>query len=686
MAIEDEALELLHALADPDATFRDGQYDAIHHLVERRRHVLCVQRTGWGKSAVYFIATRLLRDRGSGPTVLISPLIALMRNQIEAATRIGIRAATVNSATVAEWDRIFESLEDDEVDLLLISPERLNNEAFRTDVLPGFIDRIGLLVIDEAHCISDWGHDFRPDYRRIRSLIGELDDEAAVLCTTATANNRVIADIQEQLGGMVLLTVRGTLDRPSLRLEALDIPSQAERLAWLATFVPALGGSGIVYCLTVRDTINVAAWLRAEGIDAEAYSGETDDETRIAIEQKLLGNEVKAVVATSALGMGYDKPDLGFVVHFQSPGSPIAYYQQVGRAGRQLGEAHAVLLRGREDREIQDFFISQAFPPEERVQSVVDLLDRAGGPVKLNDILTEVNIGKGRLEAILKTLEVDGVVRRAGGGYARTEESWTYDGDRVERVTATRRDEQAAMDDYGRAQSCLMRFLRRQLDDAEAQACGRCSVCTSPRFAAPLDRDLVVAAVEHIRDRPVVFVPRKQWPSGTGLGRIPEDVRTGEGRALSVYADAGWGSAVRDGKFSREHFDDALVDASARLIASWAPDPPPTWVTAVPSLRRPELVPDFAARLASACGLPFHPVVRKVTDTAPQKHMLNSQQQALNVRGSFAIDGAPPDGPALLVDDMVDSRWTFTVVGALLREAGVPAIHPFALASTAVRG
>ena len=407
--------ELLKRLAGPEAPFREHQLEAITDLVDDRARVLCVQRTGWGKSAVYFLATSLLREQGAGPALIVSPLLALMRNQIAAAEKLGIRAHTINSTNRDGWDEVRQLLEEDAVDLLLISPERLNNPQFRNTMLPLFAERVGLLVVDEAHCISDWGHDFRPDYRRLQEMIARLPAGVAVLCTTATANDRVVADVAEQLQlghAGALKTYRGPLGRESLRLEVVDLPAQADRLAWLATHLPELPGSGIVYTLTKRDADTVAEWLNGHGVPAEAYSGEVDTEQRVGVEERLLRNELKAVVATSALGMGYDKPDLGFVVHYQAPGSVISYYQQVGRAGRAIERADVVLLRGREDRRIQDFFIEQAFPPKDRVDRVLEALDDDGATT--NELMGAVNLGKGRIEAMLKVLDVEGAVTRDG--------------------------------------------------------------------------------------------------------------------------------------------------------------------------------------------------------------------------------------------------------------------------------
>jgi ATP-dependent DNA helicase RecQ len=674
--------ELLRRLtAGVAAGFRPGQWEAIEQLVERRGRVLVVQRTGWGKSAVYFVATRLLRDRGAGPTLLVSPLLALMRNQIQMAERAGVRAATINSGNRDEWDEIERQVRLGAVDLLLISPERLNNDRFRQDVLSDLVKTVGLLVVDEAHCISDWGHDFRPDYRRISRVLRLLPRNVPVLCTTATANDRVVGDIVEQLGDG-LRVIRGALDRESLVLGAADLPQQAQRLAWLARAVPRLPGSGIVYCLTVDDTKRVAGWLRANGIDAVAYSGESEHEDRLVFEEKLLGNHVKAVVATSALGMGFDKPDLTFVVHYQSPGSPIAYYQQVGRAGRAVDRALGILLRGTEDKDIQDYFIRTAFPSEAQAEQVVALLEQRAEPVGISEIEREVNVRHTRAETMLKVLEVEGAVERVDRKWRRTLQPWTYDLGRAERVTALRRHEQEAMVRYGATSECRMTFLRRELDDPEAVPCGRCDNCTGRRVGTELEPGLVREAQVHLRAWRLEIPPRRQWPVGLAAprGRIPAALRLEPGRTLSQYGDGGWGSVVKQAKYQHHRYPDELVDAALRLLRDWAPVPRPVWVACIPSTTSPSLVPDFAQRLAAALGLPLHDVVRRVRPTRPQKEMENSVQQLLNVHTAFEVVTPVPDGPVLLIDDVVDSGWTLTTVGVALREAGSDIVYPFTLA------
>ena len=337
-----------------NATFRDGQEEAIRHIVEGRGRLLVVQRTGWGKSFVYFIATNLLREQGHGPALLISPLLSLMRNQLLAAQRMGVRAVTINSDNPNDWDSIERAIINNEVDILLISPERLANERFQTQVLSQVAARIALLVIDEAHCISDWGHDFRPHYRLIERIVRALPPNLRLLATTATANDRVMDDLQAVLGPQLDI-LRGDLNRPSLLLQTIRLSTQEERMAWLAEQLPNLPGSGIIYTLTVRDANRLSDWLKSRGINVEAYTGQTD--SRDELEQNLLDNKVKALVATTALGMGFDKPDLAFVIHYQTPGSVVAYYQQVGRAGRALESAYGVLLSGHEETDIIDYFI-----------------------------------------------------------------------------------------------------------------------------------------------------------------------------------------------------------------------------------------------------------------------------------------------------------------------------------------
>jgi ATP-dependent DNA helicase RecQ len=669
----------------PAARFREGQEEAIRHVVEGRGRLLVVQKTGWGKSFVYFIATKLLREERDGPTLLISPLLALMRNQIAAAERMGVKAETINSDNQDEWTEVEARIRRNEVDILLISPERLANERFRSEVLASIAQRVALLVIDEAHCISDWGHDFRPRYRLIERIARTLPRNLRLLATTATANNRVMKDLQAVLGPNLVVS-RGDLNRPSLRLQTIRLPSQSERLAWLASQVPTLRGNGVIYTLTVRDAVLVADWLKSRGLTVEPYTGETG-EGRSQLEQALLENRVKALVATTALGMGFDKPDLAFVIHYQTPGSVVAYYQQVGRAGRAIDAAYGVLLSGDEETDITDYFIKTAFPTRDEVQEVLDALNSEPHGLSVPELMAKVNLSKSRIEKTIEllSLESPAPVVKQGSKWQLTatnlsEEFWR----RAERLTDLRRKEQRQMQDYVDLTSGHMEFLIQALDGDP----GTIRPPALPLLPTTTDPSIVRQAVAFLRRTSLPIEPRKKWPDG-GMpqyqlkGKIPPSHQAQPGKALCIWRDAGWGALVQEGKYRDGRFSDELVEACVRLVQEWNPQPAPAWVTGIPSLRHPDLVACFVRRLAAGLNLPFHMVIEKIEDRPEQKTMENSTQQARNIDGALAISVRQvPAGPVLLVDDMVDSRWTLTVAAWLLRSYGSGEVWPLALAFT----
>ncbi len=683
--VDQAAAAVLAELAGPDAVLRPDQLAAIDALVTHRQRVLLVQATGWGKSAVYWIATRLLRASGAGPTLVVSPLLALMRNQVAAAQKAGIKAATINSANIDDWHEIEARIHADEIDVLLISPERLNNPRFRADVLPSLAATVGLLVIDEAHCISDWGHDFRPDYRRIADVLAGLAPGVPVLAATATANQRVEADVAGQIGEATR-TFRGSLDRPSLHLAVADVPTAAEQLAWLDAWTDSHAGPGLVYCLTVSEAQRVAGHLISRGVAAAAYTGSTPAPEREQIEAGLDDGTLACVVATSALGMGYDNPLLAYVVHLGSPSSPIAYYQQVGRAGRGRVDAEVVLVPTKTEADIWAYFASTAMPPKDTVESVLAAL-AANGPSTVMELESMVNLRRGRLEALLKVLDVEGAVDRNGSSWFTTGSTWTYDEDRYRQLAASREAEQEAMRAYQRATGCRLRFLRDELDDPNATDCGRCDNCTGVRVDQALDQDAVARAQQFLRGAEVPIEPRKQWPRGLEgrKGNITPDHRAEEGRALAFGTDPGW-SEVLGPLFAGPDGPptDELVRGVAAALKVWPWDRRPEWVTWVPSRTRPLLVEGLAARLAEMGKMELVEAVTRVqADSSPQARMENSATQAANVIEAFAFgrtDGGDlPQGPGLVLDDALRSGWTMTVVAAGLRAAGSGPILPFVL-------
>jgi len=692
-----DAEELLHAaVGNTKAQFRKGQWEAIDALANRRQKILVVQRTGWGKSLVYFISTRILRDQGAGPTIIVSPLLALMRNQIEAARRLNIRAETINSTNRNEWQRVQEQILANQVDAVLISPERLANEHFREEVLRPVADRIGLLVVDEAHCISDWGHDFRPDYRRLVNILKQMPPNMPLLGTTATANNRVINDIQTQLGDIEIQ--RGPLVRESLRLQTLTLPDQVSRLAWLAQNIPALPGTGIVYALTRRDVEQVTKWLNEHGVSANAYYGGVQHEDfggsnayREYLEDLFLDNKIKTLVATTALGMGYDKPDLGFVIHYQAPGSVVGYYQQVGRAGRAIDTAYGILLSGNEDENIHRYFRRSAFPGERDVQEVLTLLEESDG-LSIFQIQAKLNLHMGQIEKVLKMVSVENPapVIKVGSRWRRTPTHYQMDHERIRRLTRQRESEWREVQDYISSGTCLMAYLQKALDDSEATPCGQCSVCQGePIVPVQINHSLAVEASRFLRHAEMEIKPKKQVAAGAFEaypfpGNLPPELRAEQGRVLSRWGDAGYGQWVAEDKHAGR-FRDELAEAVDEMIrVRWQPAPAPQWITCVPSRRHPDLVPDFASRLAARLELPFRDVIAKVCDNEPQKMQQNRYHQCRNLDGAFKVSENIPEEPVLLVDDIIDSGWTVTVLAALLRRAGSGPVYPVALASASV--
>ncbi len=681
-----------------DAQFRDGQLEAVEALVTGRRRVLVVQRTGWGKSAVYFVATALRRSQGAGPTLIVSPLLALMRDQVAAAARAGVRAVTMNSGNAEEWGQVSAALAADEVDVLLVSPERLNNPRFRAEQLPDLAARCGLLVVDEAHCISDWGHDFRPDYRRIRDLLGDLPPATPVLATTATANARVVDDVAEQLGtgGHDVLTLRGPLARQSLRLGVLRLPSAQDRLAWLVAHLDDLPGSGIVYTLTVSGAEDLATLLRSAGHAVRSYTGRTDPAERIEAEDLLRRNEVKALIATSALGMGFDKPDLGFVVHVGAPSSPIAYYQQVGRAGRATERADVLLLPGTEDRDIWAYFASASMPRQQDARTVLTVLGEASRPLSTAALEPAVDVRRTRLELLLKVLDVDGAVSRVSGGWVATGVDWTYDAERYQRVDEARRREQQLMLDYEATTGCRMAFLQTALDDDTAAPCGRCDRCTTPWYAAEVPDAARQQAGDQLARVGVEIEPRAQWPSGMSRlgvdvsGRIAADERPLEGRAVARLTDLGWGQRLRELLAAPDApAPEPLLLACVGVLRDWGWRERPVAVVALPSRRRPELVRSVAAAISERGRLPLLGELDLV-DGGPtgepggnSAFRLAGVWQRLVVGDALRQAVAGVNGPVLLVDDLVDSRWTLTVAAAALRQAGADDVLPFTLAVAA---
>ena len=682
------ALELLKkGTGQPHSAFREDQEKAIKSVVEGGKRLLVVQKTGWGKSFVYFIATKLLREMGTGPALLVSPLLSLMRNQIDAAKRMGLRAVKVTSDNRAEWGDVFEKITRKEIDILLISPERLSNEEFKEQVLSKIAATISLLIVDEAHCISDWGHDFRPDYRYLERIVKNLPPNLRILATTATANNRVMRDLVEVLGSN-LEVLKGDLNRNSLTLQTIEIPGQAQRLDWLAKTLPNLQGTGIIYAMTVKDAELIAYWLKSRGLNVESYTGQLDTERREELETALLENKVKALVATVALGMGYDKPDISFVIHFQMPGSAVGYYQQVGRGGRAIKSAYGILLKGGEDYRINEWFIKSAFPTPNEVVEILTAFEDEPDGLSTSELCGKVNLSLGRIKTTIDilSLESPAPILKTDGKWQLTSSALSMNfWSRAKRLTDLRYKELNQMVEYVKLPfGAHMNFLIKELDgDTDT-----IKPQILPALPELIDKNLQGLGLKFLYGFHRSLEPRKKWPN-EGMqayrlkGLIKAEHRAEVGRSLCYYNDDGWGKLVQEGKYKTNNFSDQLVDACLDMIKKWNPKPFPTWVTCLPSLRNPTLVPDFAKKLASALKLPFVMAITKTMERPPQKEMANSIKQARNIDGSLAVKNLPfNNGPVFLIDDTVDSKWTFTVASWILRNNGSGQVWPLALAIT----
>lgn len=672
--------EILHLLYGENSEFRDGQYEAIEATLTQKR-TLVVQRTGWGKSLVYFICTKLMREQHRGVTMVISPLLVLMSNQIEAAEKLGLKCDALNSSVKDRREDIIRSLENDELDMIFVTPETL----FSVDVQEHLKNiKIGLFVIDEAHCISDWGHDFRLEYGRLNDIIKGLPDNVPILCTTATANDRVVNDINNQLGGEVYIS-RGPLSRKSLSIQVLKLQSRIERYAWLLENLPKLPGSGIIYCLTQRDCDYLSDFLNKNGISAAAYysrsGGEEAENLNTEAIEKFSRNEIKAIVATIKLGMGYDKGDIAFVIHYQTPENIVSYYQQIGRAGRNIDDAYTFLMCGEEDKDIIDFFIKTAFPKKEETDALMDIISKNDG-ITLNQLDATLNIRRSRMKKSLMFLLHDGFIIKDGTKYYAAAKKYIYNKAHYDEITAIRIREAEQIREFIDTDKCYSKFVVNCLDDRTAAECGRCANCLRHDILpSKISSESAKKAADYIDGQRFTIIPRKMWAESdvTKYSKIKFPNQTGI--CLSRYGEAGYGELVKSGKYVTKRFSDELVGKSSAMLSEFVRENNIGCICPVPSLRS-NIVGDFAKRLAEMLKIEYAELLVK-KDAPPQKSMENGSHQCQNAFNSFfAVESESFPKNVLLVDDIVDSKWTFTVCGYRLMEAGCENVYPYALADS----
>jgi len=657
-------------------TFRPGQRESVEALLGGGS-LLCIQPTGYGKSLLYQLPAALL----GGITLVVSPLLALMRDQLDHLNhRFGLAAGSINSDQSDEENAATRAAAAaGELRLLFVSPEHLDHvERFAAlAALP-----VRLVVVDEAHCISTWGHDFRPAYRQIVHLLRALQErhpQLRVLGLTATADERVEADIRDQLqgpGGAPLQVHRSGMDRPNISLAVVGLAGMARKLAYLAQLVPRLPAPGLLYCATREHTELVAEYLRTRGVPAAAYHAGLEPEHKRELQSDFLAGRHPAIAATNALGMGIDKSDLRYVVHVDVPGSVTAYYQEVGRAGRDGEPARGILLFDPEDSRIQQHFIDSAQPQPEDFSAMLGAIDDAGEPLGLTALKVRTGLHPTRVTVVVAELVEQGFLRkRSSGGkqvYERTDRQDTPELARYHNQLAVRMRELEAMLAYGRLDTdCLMATLRRALGDREALPCGRCSLCKQQRSSVDLS-----VAVEHAQ----------RWlstrPSPIAASARPE---LSEGLAL---LDAELGGELYRGLFARRESDLPLAPDLADLLRQQARALAGRHdlqaVTAVPS-RDWRQRDEALAIVADALGLPSLPnlLVWASEPPARQAELRNNDQRRDNVDGKMTLGaGERPRGGVLLLDDFIGSGATLREAARVLRKQGklTAAIVPLTLA------
>ena len=676
--IYERAIRLLRAVYGESAEFREGQYEAIESTLTKKR-TLVVQRTGWGKSLVYFISARLVREDTGGVALVVSPLLSLMDNQMSAARAVGLRCEMLNGLTRDRREEILAGMEMGEVDLVLVTPETLFADGVYERIM-GKI-KVGLFVVDEAHCISDWGHDFRLEYSHLSRVVQGLPSSVPVLATTATANDRVVSDLERQLGSGVYVS-RGPLARESLYIQVLRMKDKVSRYAWIVENVPKLEGSGIIYCLTRADCEHLADFLRQNGINAEAYYSRMgkEEENQDTL-RRFHNDEIKVLVATVKLGMGYDKGNIAFIIHYQSPSNIVSYYQQIGRAGRNIPRANIFLMSGREDEDIVNHFIDTAFPTKEECEGVINLLNR-DGDLTLYQLFGRLNARQDRVRKAVEFLLQGGYIEKSGRYYALTDLPFIYDGEHYNAITNIRRAEWTEMRTLASHKGCYLRFIVSSLDDTSASDCGHCAYCSGEEFDEEVSLDSLRSASDYINASILTIKPRKRWSlyrfeGDTGSRMIESACMVG--MAMSRLGDPGYGRMVKDAIDGGFLFPRVLIGRACELLGDLVKKEGITHLCAVPSIEG-DRIEIFAKDLAEALGIEYFSPLKRIA-SHPQKEMENSMRKCANAYESFTLSGERVPRGVLLIDDVVDSRWTLSVCGHLLTVGGAMCVLPFALSA-----
>ena len=652
--------------------FHRGQHTIIEQLVQGRR-ILAIQQTGWGKSLCYQMASLYYPYL----TIVFSPLKALMRDQCQRCNDVyDIPSAIVSSDfSEAENDATLRQAVEGEIKVLYIAPERLSNIVWQNYISQM---RISMIVIDEAHCISTWGHDFRPDYRRIVRLLDAIPKSTAVLALTATANKRVEVDILQQMGVGVQV-LRGSMLRSNLHLHVIHVKGDQEKLSYLAEILPYTLGTGIIYTATRPDTEIVAAFLQCQGLAAEYYHAGRDNDVRQEIEQKLMANHYKVVCSTNALGMGIDKRDIRFIIHYHIPGSPIQYYQEIGRAGRDGQVAQCVLLYDPEDLRIQEHFINQAKPASMQYATILSHLEANAGGLGQNEIMRITGFSQTATRIILKDLQDQGFIERDAKKryFAATDRPGQIDFSGYDIIRQQKLRELSDIQRYALHQGCYMTYLTTYLGDSLGSACGACGQCQPTNFFTMQVSESVQEATQRFLEDG--YLPRIEK---RGTTKTPAHEA---GWALSSHGTSRIGRLVRACKYENAGpFPLSLVARAVDVLRTRYPIAEINGVIGIPPTRSGTLVEDFARQVAAGVNREYLPVLVKVRETLEQKYLKNRLQKEDNVKGAFAVQS--PELVAgrtiLLIDDIYNSGRMLQEAGRTLIRAGARVVYPLTITRT----
>ena len=657
--------------------FFDEQWETVESLLNGQR-ILLIHRTGFGKSLCYQFPAILF----DGITVVFSPLIALMRDQIQQLNSLGILAECVNSEqTEEENSEILRRAVQNEVKILYIAPERQENLQWLEAVKEM---NLSMVVIDEAHCISVWGHDFRPAFGRIINLVKSLPHDSPVLATTATATEKVAQDIIQQMEGNVMY-IRGNLMRENLILNVVRVFSEDDKLAFLARYVPKFQGTGIIYTGTRVNTEVYSNFLNRRGIDAVNYNAGFDPETRRYIEEGLLNNRWKCVVATNALGMGIDKPDLRFIIHTQIPASPIHYYQEIGRAGRDGKKALIILLYNPEDRELPEHFIENSRPPIDNYQRVIDRLkERTMG---IRDLMRKTNLNRTKIEVIVGDLVNQSIVNEVVSDRSKKYEylgvAPQLDTTAFDEFREFKSRELDKIIEYAETDKCRMFYLCDYLEDRDVKVCHKCDNCRGKKWIYEINAEWQ-EKVDDFKNNyfpEIDLVPKSQQDKP-----LPErKSKLVNGVAFSYYGFSNVGSTIHHCKYENGgDFPDFLLDGVLKVYHSYFKDEKFDLIIYAPPTQSGDLVKNFAEKVSTALEIPLSHGLIKRRDTEPQKVFQNTLLKKDNVKDAFEYKNhAEVKGKnVLLIDDICDSRATIKEIGKLMSKRGVNKIAPLVIAKT----